>query len=237
MPVTREQIRYRARVRADQDKSQFPTDAQYDQIIDSCARIIYGDLIQAQWPATKTKETVTLTGAASYSFAADIDLHSVHSVILMQGSLPVGELKRFDESRLTNMLTNQGAYPLWYDLEVDPDPTTGGNKFLVFPPGATGYTVDVRYIKGFPGFTSDSQIWHGPPGSDELVVLMAASQGAKKEGETRDADALDREYQVLWDRLTQRASWLDGRNPPKIREVENVGQYDLFDYLARDPRY
>lgn len=230
MAVTREQIRTRARIAADQDKSQFPTDAQYNLIIDDCGRQIYGDLVQAGWPAIRTKESVTLTGADSYSFGATVDVLTTTLVMLMSGTSPVAELKPFDESRTVNMLTSAGAYPQWYRVSVDPDPSTGGNKLEVFPPLASGYSVTLHYVKGWPGFTSDTQSWRGPTGSDALIVLMAAAAGARKEGETADAQALDQQYQLLWNRVIERASWMDGRNAPKIREVENMQDRDPFDF-------
>ncbi len=239
MAITRESIRSRARTRADQDKSQFPTDAQYNEFINECGRLIIGDLIQAGWPVRKTRTTITLNGDDSYLISGD-SIHSITSVLLKSGDQVICELKRVDESRQVDMRTTTNGHPRWYEVTVDMAPAdgdSGGNYIEIFPSGSTGYQVDVRYVQGWRGMNSDSDNWYGPEGSDELLVLMAAAKGARKEGQVNDAAALDKEYQMAWDRITQRASWFDGRNTPKIREVENLTQVDPFDYNVRNPGY
>lgn len=65
--VTRQQIRQRARIRADQTNSTFPTDAEYDLLIDECAKETWYDLIGAGWPTDQEDVNITANGATSYS--------------------------------------------------------------------------------------------------------------------------------------------------------------------------
>ena len=59
--ATRTEIRTRARIRADQDQSSFPTDAQYDYLIDEAGRDVWMDLIQGGWPVKPSSTTLSVT--------------------------------------------------------------------------------------------------------------------------------------------------------------------------------
>ena len=225
--ATRDQIRDRARIRADQDKSQFPTDAQYDLIVDACSRTIFNDLVAAGWPVKRTVETVTLTGATSYPINFGDPVNSVTHVYLLQGGQAI-ELKRVNEADVAGSRSSlaTGVYPE-YEVSVD---MSAGPVVQFFPSNATG-TVKVEYVPEWTGFIGGSSVWYGPSHSDELIVLMAAAAGARKEGETSDARALDDEYRALWERVIAHASRFDGRGLPRIRDVETRTYVsDPFDY-------
>lgn len=226
--ATRAQIRTRARIRADQDKSQFPRDEQYDLIINSCGQTIYHDLIAAGMPVTKVAQTITLVGDEDgvYEINSGEPIHSVTHVYLLNGGQAT-ELSRVDESNIAGMFsTNRGGPPTRYEVTTEID----GPHLKVFPPFATG-TVVVRYVPAWPGFTSDTDRWVGPGNSDELLVLMAAAAGCRKEGEVSDARALEEEYRLLWDKVIAQAAWFDQRGLPRIRDVESrKWPVDPFDF-------
>lgn len=228
MAATRSNIRKRARIAADQDKSLlFPTEEQYDLIIDDCARVVYNDLVHAGWPVKKGTQTVIPTGSA-ISLNSGNPIHSVTSVLLDMGGTKY-ELRRFDESELDAMNTANGGQVTHYEVSVDP---LTGPVIDFYPTGSAGGNVTVRYVPDFAGFVTDTQIWHGPSGSDSLIVLMAASQGCIKEEKFETSAKLDRMYEAQWERVINHAPWFDARNSARIRDVESklAATRDPFDY-------
>jgi hypothetical protein len=65
--ATRATLRTRARTRADQDNSKFPTDAQYNLFLDEAAKDVWYDLVQAGWPIDPEDWVIDLDGSESYN--------------------------------------------------------------------------------------------------------------------------------------------------------------------------
>lgn len=66
MSVTRANIRNRARIRADQTDSTFPTDDEYDLLINEALQEAWFDLVQAGWPWEQEEWSIVLDGSTSY---------------------------------------------------------------------------------------------------------------------------------------------------------------------------
>jgi hypothetical protein len=82
-------------------------------------------------------------------------------------------------------------------------------------------------------FSGDSDTWNGPGRTDSLIQLYAAERGCRKEGRIQDAKGLRETYEVLLDKVISSASWLDMRNPARIRDVmgrDVLPARDPFDY-------
>lgn len=234
MASDRANLRSRARIRADQDSSNFPTDAQYNLILDECGKTIFYDLIQAGWPVTPTSQTIVANGASAYTLNSGDPLHSITEVYANVNGT-VYPVPRADEQRMADYrsVTAAGqpfaaAYRPFVDMALGPR-----IEFLPTPPSGS---YQVFYINEWPGFTNDADVWRGPARSDELIVLMAAAKACRKEGEVRDAEALEDEYGKLFVRVMNAASGFDARNVPKVRDVEGDLRRDAFDYLV-DRRY
>lgn len=214
--ATRAEIRNRARIRADQVKSKHPSEEEYDLIVDNCSRIVFHDLIAAGWPVKKSTTTVALTGAAAYTLAFTI--HSITRVTIAYGGT-VYELKRYDESEVSAMETTSNGLPTHYEYGVD---LTTGPSISFYPVGSRGVTATVQYIADWAGFTTgDTQQWRGPFASDELIVTMSAAAGCRVEGQVADANALDTEYKLLWERVINQVNAVYGRDQARIRDVES----------------
>ncbi len=123
MGATRLQLRTRARVRADQDASTFPTDAQYDLLIDEAAKDVFYDLIQAGWPAETEDLSVTLTGAGSYSLGTPRTMASFTPAWQVQGPVgtDVGTIEWLDDG--TDPVLKHG-YSVVYTNGDGPSPVT-----------------------------------------------------------------------------------------------------------------
>jgi hypothetical protein len=227
---TRADIRALARVYSDQDSSDFPTDAQYNIIIDAAARKVWMDLYRAGWPVNFSTVTFTSTGATTYTPAALASgVTSIHGVYYLINSDRY-ELRRVNESARAQLLSATAitGYAEYYDVRVDPV----AGFVIELLPKSTGITYSVDYISGFTSFASDSTVWGGPIGSDELIALRAAIVGTRKEGEGRASSVsqLKQDYVELLQEVTDMASWTNLRGPAQIRDVTDVKTRFSFDY-------
>jgi hypothetical protein len=64
--IARKHLRNRARIRADQTDSTFPTDEEYNLLLDEAARETWYDLVQSGWPVASEEWTVQADGSQSY---------------------------------------------------------------------------------------------------------------------------------------------------------------------------
>ncbi len=212
--ATKAELRIRARTRADQDNSTFPTDTQYDLFITEAAKDTWYDLIHAGWPVNFTQVDLNPTSQTT-ALGVSGTVAFIRGVYRKDGG-QFTELARIEEGQRAGLMSlaagNQSSY---YDVRTDP--TSG--PILELLPVPSGGVYRVEYILEYPGFASDSTAWIGPARSDELIVLGAATKGCLKEGQKEDAQILMAERTMLLDKVTSMASWFDMRNPPRVRDV------------------
>lgn len=227
---TRATLRVLARTRADQDASDFPTDAQYNMFLDDAAREVWWDLRAAGWPINFSSLSITASGLSFYPFAVSGQVASIHGVYFVTGN-EVYPLHRVNEGKravLQSGSTQNTGYAGFYDLRIDP--VAGPGVELLPRPASGSYRID--YILSHPGFASDADTWWGPAMSDSLVALKAAYMGVRKEGSARsgEANALLEEYAAMFQKVAARASWFDMRNSQQIRDVSSEQSRGAFDY-------
>ena len=221
--ATRSDIRTRARIRADQDNSTFPTDTQYNYLIDEGGKEVWYELIQAGWPISFS----TTTGVAKNSFMplSQTPFSVVGTIAFIRGVYWYSggqyyELRRLNEGNRADLLSSLGSTnPTYYDVRIDP---TYGIGIEVLPTAFAGQTIKVDYILEWPGFSGDSTVWPGPARSDELVVLSSAMKGCRKEGNDQGAAQLQQEYQYVLQCVQNMASWANMRHSALIRDVGPV---------------
>ena len=211
--ATRADIRTRARIRADQDNSTFPTDTQYNLLIDEAAKEVWYDLVQAGWPVRFLTASVTPAGAQYVALPAT-DTVFVRGVYRIDASNQYVELRRIQEGDRASLLSSTGNSATVYDLVMS---STGPSVELL--PRDSSHTFVVEYVREYAGFSGDSDTWFGPARSDEMIVLLAAIKGMRKEGNDQGATQLEKEYARLFEKVVNMASWLNMRNPPTIRDV------------------
>lgn len=221
-------IRALARIHADQDSSDFPTDAQYNIIINSAGRRVWSDIMRAGYPFDFGTVNITSTGVTKYPLGVT-GIMSVTGVYYTQGGQRY-ELKRLNEGQRASLLSTNAVsnYSEYYDVHVS---VTNGMVVELLP-FSSGITYMIDYIPGFGGFVADTDIWNGPMGSEDLVALRAAIIGIRKEGSGRRDDANDKEaeYKDMLQIVTDMATWVDLRNPAKIRDVQSIHNRFAFDY-------
>lgn len=221
-------IRERARVRADQDQSTFPTDAQYNLLINEAAQETWYDLIRCGWPAYVSSASFsTATARFVDDLLVTVPVLMVVGVFRQDGGV-WSELRRLPEGSRADMMGATGLAS-YYELSVSPG---DGVVVQVWPAVSGSYLV--RYITEFGGFESDPQAWYGPGRSDELIVLRSAAKAMRKEGNDQGAAQLEAEYSALLEKVCTQASWLDGRNAATVRDVRPFqpvrmpGDYDIY---------
>lgn len=235
--ATRSDIRTRARIRADQDASTFPTDTQYNYLIDEAGKEVWYDLIKSGWPISFSTASATTTGSflpLATSFSVTGSVAFIRGVYWYDGTTYY-ELRRMNEGDRSTLYSVQGQTPAVYDVRID---ATSGIGIEV-PGAGAGYTVKVEYVGEWPGFTGDSTVWPGPARSDELVVLKAAIKGCRKENNDQSAQFLAQEYEYLKECVQEMASWTNMRHAAMIRDVRgSLGPSRLpGDYNVYGPDY
>lgn len=234
--ATRLEIRTRARIRADQTDSTFPSDTELNYFIDEGCKEVWYDLVKSGWPISFTAATtaaaasfLTLSGA----YAVAVPVAFIRGVYCYSGGTYY-ELRRINEGERADLYSTTGVtMPTHYEVRIDP--TAGiGVEILPYVAGAQ---IRVEYVREHPGLAADGTSWYGPARSDELVVLKTAAKACRKEGNDQGAAMLDREYAYLMQCVQDLASWVDMRNPATIRMVDPItvlggstrmpGDYDI----------
>lgn len=227
--ATREDIRTRARIRADQDNSTFPTDTQYNYLIDEAAKEVWFDLIKAGWPIRPSTATLTTAGSQFLSLGVS-GVAFVQTVYRNDGG-QYTELRPIQEGDRAGLLSTQTNLPNSYSVVLN-----SSGYALDLLPASTGVSIRVDYISEYTGFSGDSDTWYGPARSDEMIVLKAAMKGCRKEGNDQGAQFLAQEYEYLKECVQEMASWANMRNSQLIRDVGPVqlrsarlpGDYDIY---------
>jgi hypothetical protein len=210
--ATRLDLRTRARIRADQDSSTFPTDTQYNYLIDEAAKEVWYELVRAGWPLRWQSTTVTGAGSALTLIGVS-GIAFIRGVYRLEGGT-FHELSRIPEGERANLLSDSSGIATAYAIAV----ATNGYMVELLPiPRGGSYVVE--YVSEFAGFTADNDVWHGPARSDELIVLKAAMKACRKEGNDQGARFLEGEYQYLLQCVQDLASWVMMRHGATIRDV------------------
>lgn len=222
----RSALRTRARDKADQDNSTFPTDSQYNSWLDEAAGAVWRRMVGAGWKPDRTTLSIAATGATSYTVGTDV--HTVIEVNRIEGTskFPLRRIKP-EESQAMAPLTGQaelyefvGGASTAMTIEFFPRPTSG--------------SYEVRYTKRFPGFTGDSDTWYGPDGTDQCIVLLAAIEGASKEDAHEKVASLQDKLKFAWSEVIEQANWMDQKSVPTVRDTRSQYPRDGADWLAKD---
>lgn len=231
MPTLLE-MRTRARILADQDASTFPTDEQYNYLINSAVQDVWYDLLHAGMPWRPRVSPATYSasnGALLVSAPTGIDgtgtaIAAVKGVYMLDGG-SYRELKRLPEDRRAEMLTATGT-PVYYDLTS----ITSDLNIYLYPVPPNGGTYKVDVIDNCPSLAADSSVWRGPARSEELIIIRAAMRAMRKEGNDQGASFLRQEYDELFGKVIQMANWFH-RDAALIRDVNPLAvTRDPFDY-------
>lgn len=232
-------LRTRARIRADQDNSTFPTDTQYLYLINEAMHEVWYDLIQAGWPVSFSSVEVALPSTTEIDNVVSLGVEAgvtgnvafIRGVYYKQGGT-YHELPRLNEGERPGLYSTTGVNnPSRHDVRVDVSNGIG----VEFLPYTAGTTVRIEYVKEPVDLADDADTWRGPARSDELIVIRAAAKACRKEGNDQGAAQLDREYLMLLQAVQNMASWANMRHASTIRDVGDPlgrprlpGDFDVY---------
>lgn len=229
---TRAEIRSLARIKADQTNSTFPTDVEYNLLIDEAGRSVWRKLIKLGWNPSRSSTVITANGASIYNVAANT--HIVVAVHRVEGTTRT-RLPLIKPEEWETYLSMSNGPAMAYEV------TNGvtGQLSILFYPRPTSGSYEVWFQETFPGFANDASTWAGPQGSADLIAVGAAIQGLQKEG--ADTRELKDEFAEKYAEVCEDAGLLNSQNPATVRDVRNPSSIDMlksgFDWQASEGWY
>lgn len=238
--ATRGTLRASARVAADQDNSTFPTDAAYNDFIDRAARVIWRRMLTVGWKPAKENHFITASNAASYLITHPVSVvHTIYQVANGSSIIPTAHplIRLKPEDRFWLLMQSGGGGAIAYDLMygavedlVQSGESSEKMKVELFPPQTAGFYL-VNYTPQFTGFTSDADLWIGPDGSDELIILMAAIEGSRKEDNVIHVKMLRDQFKERFEEVVDHIAATDSVGQQLVRDARlisrRVGDFDV----------
>ncbi len=217
--VTLASVRTRIRQRTDQEysDSEFVTDAELAQLINTSFNELYGLLVRHSLQRAESVQTVTATGAGSY--ALNSDFFALLGVFRVEGNSKI---------RLPR-----------HDHRVRPSTGTVGpatthrlvGMTCVFNPTPTSGTYEIVYVPVPATVEDDDDILDGVLGWEEYIVVDVAIRVLMKE--ESDVSDLQRERDRLYTRIVDEANHAEMTDGIVIANVRNLQTaFDEGDYIG-----
>lgn len=175
-----------------EDEDRFVTDTETNRLINLAYKELYGHLVRHGMHRSEAVETITATGASSYSLPATFfALLTVHRVEDGIGYA----LSRHDHR--TRPRTDMG------DLPANTYRIVGSS--ITFDPLPESGTYEVRYVPVPGTLSADGDTVDGVLGWEEYLVLYVAAKLLQKEGSYQAAAALQSDARALLARIQDEA--------------------------------
>ncbi len=216
MAITLASLRTRIRQRTDTENSEFVTDAELTQLINTSYAELYGLLIRASLHRAEITYAVVATGATSYDLPADF--FGLIGVYRTEDEDKV-PLERFPDKFRPGTRTGDATMyrVVGTDLTLYPNPGSG--------------TYDLVYIP-LPGtLVADTDTMDGMLGWEEFVVLDASICVLEKEGS--NTTTLERKRAMILQRIQDESQMAEFTETPRLQNVYDSWRA-LDDYGSRD---
>lgn len=227
--ITFATIRTRVRQRTDQEysDSEFVTDAELNQLINTSYNELYGLLVRHSLHRSETVQEITATGATSYPLASDF--YAVLGVFRVDGTerclLPRHDHRHRPNTAVTGPATSYRI--VGSTLQLSPLPTSG--------------TYELVYVPVPADLTADADTLDGVLGWEEYVVVDVAIRVLMKE--ESDVSDLRAERERLQARIVDEANHVEMTDGIVVQNTRRTLQtaYDEGDYVGargyRGPRW
>lgn len=215
MAVTLSEIRTQVRQRANQENSQFVTDAELNGYINASAYELYDLLVEKYASAYYYKNYVFSLTSGTNEYDLPADLYKLFGAeMILSGDYRV-TMQRFNwgdrnKFNLTGLVNSSGTSPLYSIV---------GKKMRLMPNPQSSYQISIDYVPFMIKMVADSDTMESFNGWEEYVVVDAAIKCMTKE--ESDPSILMAEKQGLINRIENAASNRDTGNPPTITNVNN----------------
>lgn len=220
--ATLSELRTRVRQRTDNENSNFVTDDELTQLINTEYKELYGLLVRYSLQRTESTSTISADGSSSYALPSNF--YSLIGVFRTEGQAQV-RLSRFGERFRPGTVTGTACQ---YRLQ--------GANIVLYPTPSSG-TYTVLYIPVPSDLSADADTVDGVLGWEELVVINAAIKVLQKE--EADTSVLKQDRQELLMRIKMEADAVEftedwvvadvrrGRQAGDTLEGEYVGRKGL----------
>lgn len=218
MATTLAVLRTRIRQRTDTENSEFVSDAEINQMINTSYRELYGLLVSASLHRAEEVEVVTATGAASYTLPADF--FGLIGVYRTYGEDKV-PLERFSDKFRPGSRTGDATM---YRVQ--------GSNLVLYPKPSSG-DYDLVYIPLPADMSADADTMDGVLGWEEFIVLDCSINVLEKEGS--DTTTLERKRKMILDRIKDEAQLAEFTETPRILNVNEEWrmQRDAAEWVPR----
>lgn len=218
MAVELSTIRDRIRQRADMEHTDFVTDAELTQLINTSYNELYGLLVRYSMQRTETTFSITANGSSAYTLPADF--YSLIGVFRTDGEVKT-RLTRFSE-RFRPGSTSGTATT--YRLV--------GMTVVLYPKPASG-TYEAIYIPTPGQLSADDDTLDGVLGWEELVVIDCAIRVLQKE--EADVSSLKQDKAILLQRIADEYHAVEFTENWTVQNVRHSGDtcYLEGDYVGR----
>jgi hypothetical protein len=197
--VTLAQLRASARLQADFVNSQYFSDSDVNNLLNSSIGELYDLAVQSDEDYYRTISTINMVSGTD-TYALPADFYKLKKVRAYVGSSPTvyEEIERFND--------NERVY---YSTSASNLPTL---------------TIDFEYIPSYTTLASDSDTLDGINGFEELVVIDTCIK--MKDREESDVSVLMGRKQMMMKRIEEMISMRDMNKPERITDVHK--QYSRF---------
>lgn len=219
MSHTLADLRTRIRQRTDTENSEFVTDAELNQLINTSYAELYGLLVKASLHRAEKTYVVATTGADDYPLPADF--FALIGVYRTYGEDKV-PLERFpDKFRPGTRIGDATMYRVV------------GMELVLYPkPGSGDY--DLVYIPLPAELVSEADTMDGVLGWEEFIVLDVSINVLEKEGS--NTMTLERKREMILKRIQDDAQMVEFTETPRLLSVRDEWRtHGGFDgYPSRD---
>ncbi len=212
MAVSLSTLRTRIRQRTDTENSEFVTDAELTQLINTSYNELYGLLVRASMHRAETVEEITANGSGSYTLPDDF--FSLIGVYRTYDTDKV-PLERFPDKFRPGTRTGDATM---YRV--------AGAELVLYPKPSSG-AYDLVYVPVPDELTADADTVDGALGWEEFIVIDASINVLEKEGS--NTATLERRRQMILDRIADEAQLVEFTETPRILNVRDEWR------IIRDP--
>jgi hypothetical protein len=216
---TRAQLRARAQVEADMEKSKFVSDDTWNTWLFESAQELYDLLITANKDFETTSQTFTISSGDTWALPSNFYFLRGVERKVSDKYLPISPI----------MFEERGAHQ-FTGIELGQFRSL---RYLLFnstlqflPPELAAGDYRLYYVPLLPDFVDDTSTFNGRNGWDSFIVFATAERAiAKEEGDTTKIEKLKA---AAYERITRMSST---RSQDQQEHIVNVRHEELEDYL------
>lgn len=216
--VTLATLRTRIRQRTDNEHSQFVTDSELTDLVNTEYQELYAKLVTHGLQRVESTQTITANGATAYTLSSDF--YSLIGIYRHEGDVRI-RLERFSERFRPGTIAGPASHYrlVGHDIVFYPNPPSG--------------TYTVVYIPESGTLSADDDTVDGCLGWEELIVISCAIKVLQKE--EADVTELKADKQAMLRRIEDERAAMEFTESWAVQD-RHAGAPDRYlegDYVGR----